>query len=456
MGSIPPDNVNAAARQMEDGNTPKELDAGALFVLKSRGSWLHCGYHLTTSIVAPALLSLPFALSLTGWFAGVLCLIVAALVTFYSYNLLSLVLEHHAQLGQRQLRFRDMARDILGQGWGRFFVGPIQFGLCYGAVIACILLGGQSLKAIYLLSSPKGTMQLYQFVSIFGVLLLVLAQIPSFHSLRHINLVSLVLCLAYSACATSGSIYIGYSKNAPTKDYSINGSAQNRVFGSFNAISIIATTFGNGIIPEIQATIAPPVKGKMFKGLCVCYAVVVSTFFSVAISGYWAFGNQARGTVLANFMVDEKSLLPTWVLLMTNVFTLLQVVAVTLAYLQPTNEVLERKFADAKIDQFAFRNVVPRLVFRSLSVVIATTVAAMFPFFGDINAVIGAFGCIPLDFVLPMVFYNVTFKPSKHGLMFWANTLIATIFSAFGVLGAISSIRQIGLDAKTYHLFANL
>ena len=68
----------------------------------------------------------------------------------------------------------------------------------------------------------------------------------------------------------------------------------------------------------------------MFKGLCVCYAVVVSTFFSVAISGYWAFGNQARGTVLANLMIDEKSLLPTWVLLITNVFTLLQVVAVTL------------------------------------------------------------------------------------------------------------------------------
>lgn len=44
----------------------------------------------------------------------------------------------------------------------------------------------------------------------------------------------------------------GNSMNAPTKDYSINGSKQNRVFGSFNAISIIATTYGNGIIPEIQ------------------------------------------------------------------------------------------------------------------------------------------------------------------------------------------------------------
>lgn len=442
---------------MEDGtNPPKPLDAGALFVLKSRGSWWHCGYHLTTSIVAPALLSLPFALSLLGWVAGVFCLTMAALVTFYSYNLLSVVLEHHAHLGQRQLRFRDMARDILGPGWGRYFVGPIQFGLCYGAVIACILLGGQSLKFIYLLSRPNGTMQLYQFVIISGVLMLVLVQIPSFHSLRHINLVSLVLCLSYSASATAGSIYIGHSKTAPVKNYSVHGSGEHRLFGAVNAISIIATTYGNGIIPEIQATIAPPVKGKMFKGLCVCYAVVLTTFFSVAISGYWAFGNQAKGTVVANFMVDEKALLPSWVLLMTNVFIFLQVSAVSLVYLQPTNEVLEQKFADPKIDQFSVRNVVPRLAFRSLSVVIATTLAAMFPFFGDINAVIGAFGCIPLDFILPMIFYNVTFKPSKQSLIFWGNTLLAVIFSILGALGAISSIRQIILDANTYSFFANI
>nr|CAN69750.1 hypothetical protein VITISV_009261 [Vitis vinifera] len=364
---------------MEDGtNPPKPLDAGALFVLKSRGSWWHCGYHLTTSIVAPALLSLPFALSLLGWVAGVFCLTMAALVTFYSYNLLSVVLEHHAHLGQRQLRFRDMARDILGPGWGRYFVGPIQFGLCYGAVIACILLGGQSLKFIYLLSRPNGTMQLYQFVIISGVLMLVLAQIPSFHSLRHINLVSLVLCLSYSASATAGSIYIGHSKTAPVKNYSVHGSGEHRLFGALNAISIIATTYGNGIIPEIQV------------------------------------------------------------------------------YLQPTNEVLEQKFADPKIDQFSVRNVVPRLAFRSLSVVIATTLAAMFPFFGDINAVIGAFGCIPLDFILPMIFYNVTFKPSKQSLIFWGNTLLAVIFSILGALGAISSIRQIILDANTYSFFANI
>ncbi|KAL6977168.1 hypothetical protein U1Q18_025962, partial [Sarracenia purpurea var. burkii] len=78
------------------------------------------------------------------------------------------------------------------------------------------------------------------------------------------------------------------------------------------------------------ATIASPVIGKMFKGLLLCYAVVISTFFSVGISGYWAFGNEAQQSILQNFMVNGKPLVPKWFLLITNVFTLLQVIAVGL------------------------------------------------------------------------------------------------------------------------------
>ncbi|XP_044504666.1 GABA transporter 1-like [Mangifera indica] len=459
MGTVRPSSITEASKisqEAHDGHNQKELDAGALFVLKSKGSWIHCGYHLTTSIVAPPLLSLPYAFTFLGWTAGTLSLVIGALVTFYSYNLISLVLEHHAQLGHRHLRFRDMAYDILGPNWGRYFVGPIQFMVCYGAVVACTLLGGQCIKAIYLLVEPNGTIKLYEFVVIFGCLMLFLAQIPSFHSLRHINLISLVLCLAYSACATAGSIYIGNSSKGPRKDYSVNGDSQSRIFGVFNAIAIIATTFGNGIIPEIQATIAPPVKGKMFKGLCVCYAVVTVTFFSVAISGYWAFGNQSEGLILSNFLDDGKPLVPKWFIFMTNMFTILQLSAVGVVYLQPTNEVLEQTFADPMSKEFSPRNVIPRVVARSLSVVISTTIAAMLPFFGDINSVIGAFGFMPLDFVLPVVFFNLTFKPSKRSPIFWLNVTIAVVFSVLGVVAAIAAVRQIVLDAKTYKLFANV
>ncbi|KAJ0083364.1 hypothetical protein Patl1_30503 [Pistacia atlantica] len=459
MGTVRPSSIPEASKISQgahnDGHNQKELDAGALFVLKSKGSWIHCGYHLTTSIVAPALLSLPYAFTFLGWTAGTLCLVIGALVTFYSYNLISLVLEHHAHLGHRHLRFRDMAYDILGPNWGRYFVGPIQFMVCYGAVVACTLLGGQCIKAIYLLVEPNGIIKLYEFVIIFGCLMLILAQIPSFHSLRHINLISLALCLAYSACATAGSIYIvppkGQVKTIPLLEI-----VRVEFLGCSMPSPSIATTFGNGIIPEIQATIAPPVKGKMFKGLCVCYAVVTVTFFSVAISGYWAFGNQSEGLILSNFLDDGKPLVPKWFIFMTNMFTILQLSAVGVVYLQPTNEVLEQTFADPKSKEFSPRNVIPRVIARSLSVIISTTIAAMLPFFGDINSVIGAFGFMPLDFVLPVVFFNLTFKPSKRSPIFWLNVTIAVVFSTLGLIAAIAAVRQISLDAKTYKLFANV
>ncbi|KAJ9554735.1 hypothetical protein OSB04_009349 [Centaurea solstitialis] len=433
------------------------LDAGALFVLKSKGSWWHSGYHLTTSIVAPPLLSLPFAFASLGWTAGVLSLVIGTIVTFYSYNLISLVLEHHAEQGHRHLRFRDMAYDILGPRWGKYYVGPIQFMVCYGAVVGNILLGGQCLKAIYVLWDRNGTMKLYEFVIIFGVLMLILAQVPSFHSLRHINLISLVLCLLYSSSATAASIYIGSSSKGPHKNYSLSSNDENRIFGIFNSLAIIATTYGNGIIPEIQATLAPPVKGKMFKGLCICYTVVTVTFFSVGISGYWAFGNEAKGLVLSNFLGhDGNPLVPKWFLMMINIFTILQLSAVAVVYLQPTNEVLEKTFGDPKSGEFSARNIIPRVISRSISVILATIIATMLPFFGDINALIGAFGFFPLDFVLPVVFFNLTFKPSKRGPVFWLNSTIAVVFSVVSVTAAVAALRQISLDAKTYKLFANV
>ncbi|XP_037414849.1 GABA transporter 1-like [Triticum dicoccoides] len=453
-----PSREEEEAKKMEAGGDTvgQKLDAGALFVLQSKGSWLHCGYHLTTSIVAPPLLSLPFAFAALGWSAGMVCLVVGAAVTFYSYNLLSRVLEHHAQQGRRQLRFRDMAADILGPGWARYYIGPIQFMVCFGAVVASTLLAGQSMKAIYLIANPGGAIKLYVFVAIFGVFLVILAQLPSFHSLRHVNLVSLLLCLSYSLCAVAGCVYLGTSDRAPPKDYSIVGETHTRVYGVFNALAVIATTYGNGIIPEIQATVAAPVTGKMFKGLCLCYAVVVTTFFSVATAGYWAFGNAAQGLLLNNFMVDGKPVIPVWLLLMAELFTLVQLSATATVYLQPTNEVLEGLLSDPKAGQYAARNVVPRLVSRTLAVAFGTTIAAMIPFFGDMNALIGAFGFMPLDFAVPALFYNLTFKPSKKGFVFWLNTAIAVVFSAVAVVASVAAVRQIVLDAGTYKLFANV
>lgn len=77
----------------------------------------------------------------------------------------------------------------------------------YKRQASCVFL--HHFQAIYLLANPGGTIKLYVFVAIFGVFMVTLAQLPSFHSLRHVNLISLVLCLAYSFCAVAGSVYLG-------------------------------------------------------------------------------------------------------------------------------------------------------------------------------------------------------------------------------------------------------
>jgi hypothetical protein len=61
----------------------------------------------------------------------------------------------------------------------------------------------------------------------------------------------------------------GNSDKAPPKDYSVSGDTQNRVFGVFNAIAIIATTYGNGIIPEIQV---PPDHPKLALNQIIYYS----------------------------------------------------------------------------------------------------------------------------------------------------------------------------------------
>ena len=79
---------------------------------------------------------------------------------------------------------------------------------------------------------------------------------------------------------------------------------------------------------SIQATLAPPTTGKMFKGMLICYAVATSTYISCSITGYWAFGNLASGNILLNFAPSGgPALIPNWLIILTNILILTQLFA---------------------------------------------------------------------------------------------------------------------------------
>lgn len=57
--------------------------------------------------------------------------------------------------------------------------------------------------------SPNGSLKLYHFIAMVTVVMIVISQLPTFHSLRHINFGSLLLSLGYSFLVVGACIYAG-------------------------------------------------------------------------------------------------------------------------------------------------------------------------------------------------------------------------------------------------------
>jgi hypothetical protein len=194
----------------------------------------------------------------------------------------------------------------------------------------------------------------------------------------------------------------------------------------------------------------------MIKALVLCYSVIGFTFYFASISGYWAFGSQVQSNVLKSLMPDSgPALAPTWLLGIAVLFVLLQLLAIGLVYSQVAYEIMEKNSADVTRGKFSRRNLVPRLLLRTLYLAFCAFMAAMLPFFGDIVGVVGAVGFIPLDFILPVIMYNIALAPPRRSPLYIANTAIMVLFVGVGAIGAFASIRKLVLDAGQFKLFSN-
>jgi hypothetical protein len=56
---------------------------------------------------------------------------------------------------------------------------------------------------------PKGSLKLYDFVGMATLVMIFLSQLPTFHSLRHINMASLLLSLGYTFLVVVACIHAG-------------------------------------------------------------------------------------------------------------------------------------------------------------------------------------------------------------------------------------------------------
>ncbi|GAV56809.1 Aa_trans domain-containing protein, partial [Cephalotus follicularis] len=437
------DSASRPGKVQGDGQLAVEVPETAHQI--SRDSWFQVGFVLTTGINSAYVLGYSGAIMVPlGWIGGVVGLILATAISLYAN---SLVAKLHEFGGKRHIRYRDLAGFIYGKKaysltWGLQYANLFMINTGY------IILAGQALKAVYVLYRDDHDMKLPYFIAIAGLVCALFAiGTPHLSALRIWLGFSTFFSLVYIVVAFVLSLRDGLQ--APPRDYSIPGTSTSKIFTTIGAAANLVFAFNTGMLPEIQATIRQPVVKNMMKALYFQFTVGVLPMYAVTFVGYWAYGSSTT-TYLLNSVTG-----PVWVKTIANVSAFLQTVIALHIFASPMYEYLDTRYG-INGSALAFRNLSFRFTVRGGYLAINTLVSALLPFLGDFMSLTGAISTFPLTFILANHMYLVAKKSklsSSQKLWHWLNICI---FGCMSVLAAISALRLIALDSKTYHVFADL
>lgn len=434
--------------QAGEASVDREAISGA--AEGGKGTWRHAAFHVATTIATPAAYApLPFALASLGWPLGVCSLVIGTLVTWCSSLVVASLWQWN---GEKHSSYRLLAKSIFGP-WGYWYVSFFQQVASVGNNVAIQIAAGSSLKAVYKHYYPAddGAITLQHFILLFGAFELFLSQLPDIHSLRWVNATCTASTIGFAATAISITLYDGHRIDRKEVGYGLQGTTATKIFRGFNALGTIAFSFGDAMLPEIQSTIREPVRRNMYNGVSTAYLLIIMSYWTLAFSGYWAFGSEVQPYIMSSLTA------PAWAIVMANLFAVVQITGCFQIYCRPTYAYFEERIQAKNTRHKAW---VWRLMYTSVYMAAITLVAAAMPFFGDFVSVCGAVGFTPLDFVLPaLAFLKAGKLPKNPGLRRAVKAIgstVAVLFSVIGALACIGAIRAIVLDVKTYKFFHDM
>ncbi|XAR58604.1 hypothetical protein NMG60_11014073 [Bertholletia excelsa] len=421
---------------------------------EARGTWKHAAFHVATTIATPAAYApLPFAVASLGWAFGAASLVAASLATWYSSILIASLWGWN---GKKHTTYRHLARSIYGSG-GYWSIAFFQQVASLGNNIAIQIAAGTSMKAVYKYYHKDGTLTLQHFIILFGGFELLLSQLPDIHSLRWVNAVCTFSTVGFAGTTIGVTLYNGKKMDRRSVSHSLEGNSTWKMFKAFNALGVIAFSFGDAMLPEIQRTVREPAKKNMYKGVSAAYGIIILTYWQLAFCGFWAFGSDVQPYIVSSLTTPE------WTTIMANLFALIQISGCFQIYCRPTYSYFEENLLPGKATGkhlFQFQSHLTRLVFTSIYIVLVTLFAAAMPFFGDFVSICGAIGFTPLDFVFPVLAHLKAGRAWKTTRVSRLQTLlnlgIAVWFSVVAVLGCTGAVRFIVEDVRTYKFFHDM
>ncbi|KAK6919137.1 Amino acid transporter, transmembrane domain [Dillenia turbinata] len=356
-----------------------------------------------------------------------------------------------AEVGKRFDRYPELGEYAFGSKLGYWIVMPQQLLVQVASDIVYTVTGGKSLKkSIDLLFPSLGSVRQTYFITFFGVLQMFLSQIPNFNSLKGVSLLAAIMSFSYSMVAFVASAIRGAHRNHGIPHHVRAHTIAGEVFDFFNGLGTIAFAFaGHSVALEIQATIPStpekPSRKGMWHGVKVAYAIVAVCYFSVALTGFWAFGDAVEDDVLVSL---EK---PRWLIAIANFMVFVHVIGSYQVFAMPVFDMMESYLVKK-------RHLIPgrclRLISRSIYVALTTFVGVCIPFFGGLLGFFGGLAFASTSYFLPCIIWLAVKRPKRGSFHWFASWISIIIGVLITILAPIGGMRQIIISLKTYKFFS--
>ncbi|KAH9301080.1 hypothetical protein KI387_012663 [Taxus chinensis] len=432
--------------------------------------------HIVTAVIGSGVLSLSWATAQLGWVIGPGVLIAFSFVTLYTSTLLTDCYRSPDPVkGKRNYTYMDAVKANLGstQIW---LCGLTQYSNLFGTAIGYTITASISMTAIKRSNcfhengkeAPCHTSN-NPYMILFGILQIILAQIPNFDKLWWLSIVAAVMSFSYSSIGLGLAI-------AKVAEGNFHGSLtgitvgtvtqSQKIWRAFQALGDIAFAYSfSMILIEIQDTVkSPPAENKtMQKATKIGVSVTTMFYMLCGLMGYAAFGNHAPGNFLTGFGFYE----PFWLVDIANVCIIIHLVGAYQVFVQPLFAFIEkwcfRKWPKSTFIHMEYGVKLPklgvyklsffRLVWRTLFVITTTVISMLLPFFNDVVALLGAVGFWPLTVYFPVEMYIAQQKIPRYSskwLLLMTLSIVCFLVSVAAAAGAIEGVSQV---LKTYKPF---
>ncbi|KAM4092016.1 hypothetical protein ACB094_06G004500 [Castanea mollissima] len=296
------------------------------------------------------------------------------------------------------------------------------------------------------------------YMLLFGLVQIVVSQIPDFHNMEWLSVVAALMSFTYSIIGFS----LGFAKVVENGKImgSITGvpasSLANKLWLVFQALGDIAFAYPYSIIVlEIQDTLkSPPPENKTMKRASMV-AIFVTTFFYLCCGcfGYAAFGNDTPGNLLTGFGFYE----PYWLIDFANACIVLHLVGGYQIFSQPIFAFAEGWFAknfpnSGFVNNFytfklpllpGFQLNLLRLCFRTAYVISTTGIAMLFPYFNSVLGLLGALNFWPLTIYFPVEMYFVQKKIgawTRKWIVLRTFSFVCFLVTVVGFIGSVEGL----------------